>query len=182
GGLIMESIKEAENKTCQVQKSLEFFSHFLQDKMCGKCLPCMYGTEQIIEILQKLIQGEGEENDTHLLRLISSGLEETVRCKHGRDAAAVLTSSLLFEEQYQEHWEEKRCSSRSCEKLTSYRVIAEKCTMCGLCKEICPEGAVFGEEYIPYLADNEPYYIEANKCSKCGRCLEVCPEGAIEVV
>ncbi len=177
-----QSINEAVNNTCGVLKSLEFFSHFLQDKMCGKCLPCMFGTEQIIEILQKLTQGEGEEKDVHLLRLISSGLEETARCKHGKDAAGVLASSLLSGEEYEGHWEKKRCSRRSCEKLISYRVIAEKCTMCGLCKEICPEGAVFGEEYVSYLADNEPYYINANKCSKCGRCLEVCPEGAIELV
>ncbi len=174
------SLMAVVNETCEVNKTLEFFSD-VQDKTCGRCLPCMVGPAQIIEMLQKLTRGEGEESDIHLLRLLSSGMGGTARCKGGQDAAEVLANSLLTGE-YEEHIEKKRCPKKACPGLTTYRIIAEKCTMCGLCKEVCPEGAIFGEEYIPYLADNEPYTIRAEKCTKCGLCLPVCAEAAIELV
>lgn len=173
-------LSKAGNETCEVIKTLKFFSD-IEGKTCGRCLPCMVGPAQVIGILQKLTRGEGEKEDINLLRLLSFGMEETVRCKGGKDAAEVLANSLLSGE-YDEHVEKKRCRKRSCPGLTTYTVIAEKCTMCGLCQEVCPEGAVFGEKYIPYLADNAPYTIRAEKCTKCGLCLPVCAAGAIELV
>ncbi len=172
----MAEIKE----TCEVGKTLQFFLD-VQGKTCSRCVPCMIGPAQAIEILQKLTRGEGEERDIALLRLLSSEMGGTARCKGGRDAAEVLTNSLLSGE-YEEHVEKKRCPKSACPGLITYRIIAEKCTMCGLCKKVCPEGAISGEEYIPYLADNEPYTIRVEKCTKCGLCLPVCPEGAIELV
>ncbi|MFC2056522.1 NADH-ubiquinone oxidoreductase-F iron-sulfur binding region domain-containing protein [Chloroflexota bacterium] len=167
------------NEICEIGRTLELLSD-AQDKTCGRCIPCMVGLTQIIETLQKLTLGEGEESDIHLLRLLSSGMG-TARCKAGQDAAEVLANALLTGE-FEEHIEKKQCPKKACPGLTTYRIIAEKCTMCGLCKEVCPEGAIFGEEYIPYLADNDPYAIRAEKCTKCGLCLPVCAEAAIELV
>ena len=83
---------EPTDETCEVIKTLEFFSEV---KTCGRCLPCMVGGAQIIEILQKITQGEGKDEDIHLLRLLASGIEETMRCKGGKDAASVLANSLI---------------------------------------------------------------------------------------
>lgn len=170
-----------ENETCEVVKTLEFFSNFAQEDLCGRCLPCPHGTKQVMEILKRLTQGEGQKQDLDLLHRISAKLEEVALCRRGRDAAGVLAESLLSGE-YEVHVEEKRCPKKTCEALTTYRVIAEKCTMCGLCKEVCPEGAILGEVYIPYLIDNAPYTIKAEKCTKCGLCLPVCDEDAIELI
>jgi len=147
---------------------------------CGKCSSSTVGPTQILELLRKLSRGEGEEEDLHLLRVLSSGLEETLPLPNGKGVAEVLSRSLSSGE-YEEHVEEKRCAKCSCEGLTTYRIIPERCTMCGECKEVCPKGAIFGEEYIPYLADNAPYTIDPEKCTKCGLCLPVCAEGAIEL-
>lgn len=144
----------------------------------GRCPSSTVGVAQILGILEKLSRGEGEEEDLHLLRVLSCGLEETL--PNGKGAAEVLVRSLSSGE-YEEHVREKRCAKRSCDGLTTYRIIPEKCTMCGLCKKACPEGAIFGEEYIPYLADNAPYTIEVKKCTKCGLCVPVCAKGAIEL-
>ena len=54
--------------------------------------------------------------------------------------------------------------------------------MCGLCMQVCPNGAIYGEEYVSYLADNEPYVIRVSRCDNCGLCLPVCEAGAIELV
>lgn len=171
-----------EDERCELLKTLEFFLDFAQEEMCGKCLPCMLGTEQIIELFKKLTRGEGQEQDLDLLEVLSAEVQETARCGRGKKAAGVLADSLLKREEYEEHAREKRCPARSCSSLVHYRVIPEKCTMCGLCKEVCPQGAIYGEEYILYLADNEPYYIKASKCDNCGLCLPVCEAGAIELI
>jgi ferredoxin len=169
---------EDKNEICEIVKMLEFFANA---ETCGRCLPCIAGPAQIIEILQKINQGKGETPHIPLLHLLSSGMAWAARCKSGKEAGEVLATSLSTGE-YEVHVEKKQCPKRVCEGLTTYSVIAEKCTMCGRCKEVCPENAIFGEEYIPYLADNAPYTINAEKCTKCGECLPVCPEGAIELI
>jgi ferredoxin len=171
-----------KDEGCEVLKTLEFFSEFAEEEMCGKCLSCMFGTEQIIMLFNRLTQGEGQEQDLEILRVLSVGVQETALCKRGKEAAGVLADSLLEINQYEEHVREKRCPAKSCSSLVHYRVIPEKCTMCGLCKEVCPQGAIFGEEYLPYLAENEPYYININKCDNCGLCLPVCEANAIELI
>lgn len=176
----MKPADETVDETCEVVKMLGVFSD-VENEVCGRCLPCMIGPAQIVRILQKVTHGNGEKEDIYLLRLLSSKTKETARCKGGRNIAQSLASSLLSLE-YEEHVEEKRCLKRSCKELVTYRIIAEKCTMCGLCKEVCPDEAVLGEKYIPYLSDNTPYIIKAEKCTMCELCLPVCAEGAIEIV
>jgi ferredoxin len=170
------------DEKCELLKTLDFFSDFVQEEMCGKCLPCMIGAEQIIELFGKLSRGEGEERDLEILEALSAGVQETARCRRGKKAADVLADSLLNTGEYKEHALLKRCPTRSCSSLLHYQVVPEKCTMCGRCKEVCPQGAIFGDEYIPYLADNEPYYIKVSRCNNCGLCLPVCEASAIELV
>lgn len=178
----MRPSSETLDEQCELLKTLDFFSDFVQEEMCGKCLPCMIGAEQIIVLFNKLTRGEGEERDLEFLEVLSAGVQELARCRRGRRAAEVLANSLLKRDEYQEHIQEKRCPARSCSSLLHYRVIADRCTMCGRCKEVCPQGAVVGEEYLPYLADNEPYYIMISRCNNCGLCLPVCEASAIELI
>jgi ferredoxin len=177
--VIMEP-QEAKDETCEIVKTLRYFSD-VEDKTCGKCMPCIVAPSHIVGILQKLTKGDGNDDDINLLRFLSSGMAGTVRCKGGKEVAEVLANSLSSGE-YEDHVAKKRCAAKSCEGLITYRVIAEKCNMCGVCKETCPEGAIFGEKYIPYLPDNAPYTINPEKCTKCGQCVPVCAEGAIELI
>ena len=178
-----DEILEAEkDERCELVKTLEFYSEFAQDEMCGECLSCMIGTEQVILLFNRLTRGEGQERDLDLLKRLSTEVQATARCRRGIRAAGVLADSLQKSDEYEEHAREKHCPAGSCSSLVHYRIIPEKCTMCGLCKEVCPQGAIFGEEYLPYLADNEPYYIKVSKCDNCGLCLPVCEAGAIELI
>ena len=167
---------------CSVLITLEFFKGFAKDKMCGKCLPCMLGTTRIIDVLERITKSEGEERDMVVLEKTSSNIIDTARCKFGKDAANFLQDSLTSSrDEYEEHIKDGHCSHNSCELLINYWIDPEKCVMCDACKKVCPEDAIVGEKLVPYLSDNNPYYVRDKKCTKCGQCLTVCEVGAIEI-
>lgn len=49
--------------------------------------------------------------------------------------------------------------------------VKDKCTYCGLCTEVCPEGAI-----------SELIALDRSLCTKCGMCVEVCYSGALRQV
>ena len=173
---------QEEGTTCAVLDAHRSYLVFAEEVMCGRCLPCMRGTEQIVGVLARIVRGHGEEQDLVLLDALAAGVQETAMCRRGQNAAGALADSLLRRDEFEEHVMEKRCPAGACSSLVHYRIDPEKCSMCGLCKEVCPRGAIYGEEYISYLADNEPYSIRASRCDNCGLCLPVCEAGAIELV
>lgn len=177
-----ETLDQENEEACVVLETQESYLEFAEEVMCGRCLPCMRGTEQIIEIFARITRGESQEQDLDLLDALAAGIQETAMCRRGQNAAGVLADSLLRRDEYEEHVLAKRCPARACSVLVHYWINPEKCTMCGLCKDVCRRGAIYGEEYIPYLADNKPYTIQASRCDNCGLCLPVCEVGAIELV
>lgn len=44
---------------------------------------------------------------------------------------------------------------------------AKKCTLCGLCAKVCPQGV--------HRIENGTHFIDRSKCTKCGQCITVCP-------
>ena len=54
------------------------------------------------------------------------------------------------------------------------QVDREKCTGCGACAAVCPNGAIHMEEGRPIL--------DAEACVFCGKCTRFCPTGAREVI
>jgi len=177
-----EILDQEHEEACVVLEAQGSYLEFAEEVMCGRCLPCMRGTEQIVEIFARLTRGEGQEQDLNLLEVLAAGIQETAMCRRGQNAAGALADSLLRRDEYEEHVRAKRCPARACSGLVHHWINSEKCTMCGLCKEVCPRGAIYGEEYISYLTDNEPYIIKASRCDNCGLCLPVCEAGAIELV
>lgn len=53
-----------------------------------------------------------------------------------------------------------------------YRILGERCSLCGACLEECPMDAVSVD-----AADK--YVIDPDECTDCGSCADVCPENAI---
>lgn len=164
---------------CGPARMARALSEFAEKEMCGRCLPCPLGVAQALTILRRLSRGQGKEEDLSRLSGIASLLWETARCRRGKEMARALAESLGDEGGYLAHLA-GRCPTGACSELRRFRVLPERCTMCGRCQEVCPRGAILGDPYVPYLGDNRPFRILERKCDGCGRCAEVCPVGAIQ--
>jgi NAD-dependent dihydropyrimidine dehydrogenase PreA subunit len=179
--LKVEDIKKsAEEKGCPVQKALYYITEFLSGPMCGRCFPCAMGSYEARIRLQKIIDGKGAEDDLSALKRIAEQMAEGSLCKKGKDTAKFILE-WMGTNVYDEHIN-GRCPSRECKAFIEYRIVPEKCIMCGLCKDACKYGAILGEKKEPYKSGYFPFEIRQKRCVKCGDCMAVCPTEAIIIV
>lgn len=176
---VEEIKKNAEEKSCPVQRSLYYITEFLSGPMCGRCFPCAMGSYEARVRLQSLIEGKGNRADIRALKRITAEMAEASMCKKGKDTASFV-SGWLNEGAFDEHLS-GACSSGECRALVEYRVVSGSCTACGRCKEACAFNAVIGEKAKPYRS-GVPFEVRQKRCTRCGECIKVCPEGAIILV
>lgn len=177
----VEDIKEsADEKKCPVQRALFYIEGFLDGPMCGKCFPCEMGSYEARIRLKDIIEGRGSERDILALRRIAEAMIESSRCKKGKDTANFILDwmkSGVFDAHVG-----GSCPDMECISFIEYRIIPGKCTMCGVCKDVCKFDAIFGEKRRPFTGGCAPFEIRQKKCVKCGECLKACPEGAIVLI
>ena len=150
-----------------------FFIEFLMKESCGKCLPCRIGTKRMYELLTKIVEGRSDLNDLTVLERLNALMTNSSLCGLGRTAPnPVITSLNHFKDEYLNHILHKTCPAGVCKSLISFSVIEEKCKGCGLCKKVCPTGAISGEV-------KKPHIIDKIKCIKCGVCFGKCKFKAI---
>ena len=170
GGMIV-----MDEKTCMVDMA-KFFMDFTSKESCGKCVPCRIGTTRMLEILQRIVKGEGQESDIETLVELGEAIKTGALCGLGNSAPnPVLTTIKYFREEYEAHINEKKCPAKKCSALISYNIVANKCKGCSLCSRKCPVNAISGVIKTPYKIDNEV-------CVRCGQCIENCRFGAIEIL
>ncbi len=169
GGLIV-----MDESACMVDVT-KFFLGFIQDESCGKCTFCRIGTLRMLEILDRISEGEGKEEYLELLEELAQEVKKSSLCALGGTAPnPALTTLRYFRKEYKTHIHEKKCPAKKCKALITYEVIPEKCPGCGLCTKYCPSEAITGERKKPYTIDNE-------KCIRCGLCVSACRLDAIAV-
>ena len=109
GGLIV-----MDEESCMVDVA-RFFLEFVQEESCGKCTPCRVGTKRLLEILERICNGKGEEGDIEKLITLGNQIKETALCGLGKTAAnPVLSTIRHFREEYEEHIREKKCRAGVC--------------------------------------------------------------------
>lgn len=168
GGLVV-----MDDKTCMVEVA-RFFMNFTQNESCGKCVPCREGTKRMLEILERMVNGEGKTEDLDMLQELGAMITDTALCGLGKSAAQPVLSTLKkFRNEYEAHIN-KKCPAGSCEKLKSYIIDAEKCKGCSKCAKNCPVEAIEG-------VVKEAFTIKQETCIKCGACLTICPFDAVYV-
>ncbi len=167
GGMIV-----MDEDNCMVDIA-RFFLDFTVDESCGKCTPCRIGTRRMLEILERIVKGKGEEGDIEKLETLAKNIKETALCGLGQTAPNPVLSTLhYFRDEYEAHIREKRCPAHHCQALLNY-YITDKCRGCTACAKVCPADAITGTV-------KERHVIDTTKCLKCGSCMEKCRFGAIE--
>jgi len=168
GGMVV-----MDQSTCMVDVA-RFFLNFTQNESCGKCTFCRIGTKRMLEILERICIGQGEEKDLKILAELGEQIKSSSLCGLGQTAPnPVLTTLRYFYHEYEAHIKEKKCPAKACLALVELYINPELCSGCGLCLKACDSGAISGEK-------KKPHQIEPSTCVKCGKCITVCRLGAVE--
>jgi NADH:ubiquinone oxidoreductase subunit F (NADH-binding) len=180
-----ESLKEAgammgsgslvvvDETTCMVDMA-RFFLEFCTSESCGKCPPCRVGTVLMLDILVRITQGDGKEEDIDALEKMSDEVRVMSLCGLGQSAPNPVKSTLrYFRDEYLAHIRDKECPTASCVALHKYTVDPGKCTKCTLCIRKCPVDAISGSR-------EEVAFIDKEKCIECNLCYDKCNFMAIK--
>ncbi len=168
GGLVV-----MDDTSCMVEVA-RFFMNFTQNESCGKCVPCREGTKRMLEILERIVEGNGEVEDLELLLELADTICSTALCGLGKTAAMPVVSTINnFKDEYLAHVVDKKCPAGNCKKLVTYEIDPELCKGCSKCARQCPVSAISGEI-------KSPFVIDSKKCIKCGACVSSCNFKAIK--
>ena len=167
GGLIV-----MDETDCMVDIA-KFYMTFIAEESCGKCTPCRIGTKRMLETLEKITEGRGEEKDLQELEELAAYIKDNALCGLGQTAPNPILSTMKnFREEYVDHIKNKKCTAGVCKKLLEYKIDPDKCKGCTLCARNCPVSCISGTV-------KEPHVIDQSKCIKCGTCYTNCKFGAI---
>ena len=169
GGMVV-----MDESTCMVDVA-RYFLNFIQSESCGKCTFCRIGTKRMLEILTRITEGKGVEEDIAELEDLAAKVKVSSLCGLGQTAPnPVLTTLRYFRSEYDDHIRNKRCAAKKCKALIRFGVLADACTGCMMCAKVCPTKAARGER-------KKVHTIDQDTCIRCGLCYEACRFDAIGI-
>jgi len=170
GGMVV-----VDDTTCMVDLA-RYFLDFTQKESCGKCVPCRLGTKRMLEILEGIVAGEGQDGDIERLETLAQTIKTTSLCGLGQTAPnPVLTTIRYFRDEYEAHIYQGACPALACTALIAYSIDVDNCTGCTLCAKKCPVDCITGEK-------KQLHVIGQAECIRCDTCREVCRFDAVDVL
>ena len=169
GGMVV-----MDDSTCMVNIA-RFFLDFTARESCGKCVPCRIGTTRMMEILNRICDGQGQEGDIEMLEQLCVSIKDGSLCGLGQTAPnPVLTTIRYFRDEYEAHIRDKKCPAHECSALLKISIDPTKCKGCTVCARKCPVECISGERKTPHVIDQ-------SSCIKCKQCVSSCKFDAIVV-
>ncbi len=160
-----------DDSDCMVNIS-KFFLEFTVEESCGKCTPCRIGNKRLLELLTKITEGKGTEEDLVDLKDLATTIKTTSLCGLGKCAPNPVLSTLeYFYDEYLAHVKDHKCPAGKCTAMLDY-YITDACKGCTMCAKVCPAGCITGNK-------KEQHVIDTSKCLKCGTCIDKCKFNAI---
>lgn len=161
-----------DENTCMIEIA-RYYIEFAQQESCGFCVPCREGTQKLLVILDRIIEGRGKVDDIEKIETIAAVMYQSSLCGLGREAInPVLAVLKYFKDELNEHIIDKKCRAGVCPNLVKYSIDKEQCIGCGACKLNCPVDAISGVQ-------GQYYTIDGETCIRCGQCYKICPKDAI---
>ena len=153
---------------CMVETA-RYFLDFTARESCGKCTFCRVGNVRLLETLEKITAGNGNESDIAFLEDLAPKIVNGSLCGLGKTAPNPVLSTLrFFRDEYLAHVNDKKCEALECNALINVEIDKSNCIECRACIKACPVNAI-----------SDDFVIDNDLCTRCNSCIEVCPKDTI---
>lgn len=191
-------IAEKAEGVCPVDWTLKVVKA-ARSEACGKSVMCRDGLWQIELIIKDAVSGRGSSEDIELLKELLGVMKTSGCELAGGAAKLALESMERYPEEWDAHIRRKRCSSLicadyytvhadpakcagdgACIRACAYNAIsggdglisvvdADKCTRCGACYDVCPNGAILKAGAVKPKVPQEPVPVGSFEGASGGR-------------
>jgi len=129
-----------------IVESVFNYSRALRNSSCGRCFPCRTGTSVMENLVGKILDGKGNEDDLEELTSLCDSISKNSKCGIGQLGPKPIVDSVLhFRSDYQDYISGKR-------KRTN--VFSYPYKMTAPCTSACPTGMDI-PQYIEYIKDGD---------------------------
>ena len=98
-----------DETTCMVEATRRL-SKFFAHESCGQCVPCRIGSQRIYDILDRLVNGAGEQGDIEKLLELVEGIDGHTKCPMGSALVNPPRSAIKhFRVEFEHHINHKTC-------------------------------------------------------------------------